>query len=77
MARKVDIGEAVRSLQRYWGTYQNQAGYETYSDETFLADALFGIALAMAPNKYDGHEGYQLFKKDLMQWLLKDQLKRG
>lgn len=77
MSKKIDIREAVCSLQRYWNTYQNQVGYDACEDETFLADALFGIGRAALPNKYDGYEGFQLFKKDLMQWLLKDHLKRG
>lgn len=55
-------------LENYWRTYVDQAGFEEYSEETFLADALYGIGVAIS-EEYKCAGGYDRFKDVLRDFL--------
>lgn len=60
----------VAVMQDYWNTYDEQYGYENYSDKTFLLDALYGIGLALDRDKYYTATGFDRFKEFLKVELL-------
>lgn len=62
------IKERVECLAEYWSTYDRQHGYENYSEDTFLDDALYGIGVAMSRD-FEWAQGYDLFKKKLLGFL--------
>ena len=59
----------VCALKSYWNTYPDQQGYLDYTDKTFMDDALYGIGIAVDYEKYKSADGYELFKKDLREFL--------
>lgn len=64
--------EMVAKFQDYVRTYSDQAFYETYRDETFLHDMLYGIGLSLqigTPTDYTGAGGYERFKQKLREVL--------
>lgn len=66
----IDIDDAVEKLQHYWDTYTQQSGYQGYSDQTFIDDALYAIGLAINKDKFQHAQGYDLFKLQLRIYLL-------
>lgn len=58
------IGGIVKKFQKYVATYSDQPYYETYSDETFINDMIYGIGIAI-DKKYEFNKGFKLWKKDL------------
>ncbi len=63
------IIDASARIQNFWLTYSNQEGYQNYSLETFLNDALYGIGLAIDESKYREAQGFDQFKKELIEYL--------
>lgn len=62
----------VAKFQSYVATYTDQQYYDTYADETFLNDMLYGIGIAMqigtaADYTYAG--GFERFKHKLREHL--------
>lgn len=68
--------EVVERIQLYCNTYDNQHGYLDYEDHTFIEDMLYGIAIALEPEKYKFSPGFRRFKirlaKDHIQPLVGD-----
>lgn len=60
----------VEIMQDYWDSYDKQLGYTSYSDKTFLLDALYGIGLALDYDKYYAAQGFDRFKEFLKAELL-------
>jgi len=60
--------EVVARFQHYIETYDEQPGYEEYTDATFLEDVLYGIGIALSDN-YQFGQGHREFKKRLMKHL--------
>lgn len=56
------ITDSVDDLKHYWQTYDQQEGYQHYSQRTLLDDALYGLGIAIDPTLYYGPEGYERFK---------------
>jgi hypothetical protein len=52
---------AVASFQKYMTTYSDQQCYRSYSDETFILDALYGIGIALDAD-YKFATGFGAFK---------------
>jgi hypothetical protein len=63
-----DIKKATESLQKYMATYDNQYGYEDYSEETFIDDVLYGLGRAL-DKKYQWSPGFSKFKEKLLKHL--------
>lgn len=64
--------EQVQTLTAYWSTYAD--AYERYHDftpQTLLDDALYSIGISIS-KKYTAAQGYDLFKKDLLEYLKKE-----
>ena len=61
---------AVEDLTEYWRTYDTQFGYEKYPVGTILDDALYGIGIAINREKYSFRDGFDRFKKDLLEQLI-------
>lgn len=57
--------DVVASLQKYVSTYDQQHGYENYSDETFIEDILYGIGKAL-DEKFEMAPGFQKFKEEVL-----------
>lgn len=69
MEKKPDIKTAVEKLQKYWNTYTELTGYEDYSEKTLIDDALYGIGVALDEHEYQNANGYDKFKKKLLEHL--------
>lgn len=59
----------VQYLTRYMETYDQQSGYENYSDETFINDVLYGLGVALNPEQHQFADGFQHWKEKLLQHL--------
>lgn len=70
-----DIDAAVKYMQHYWDIYDQQIGYERYNENMFLRDALYGVGMAIDPQKYRAGNGFLLFIKDLAKRVFHDTLK--
>jgi len=70
-----DIEAAVEYMQHYWKTYPKQPGYENYSENMFLRDALYGVGVAIDNDKYSMGNGFIVFIKDLAKRVFTDTLK--
>lgn len=55
----------VARFQEYVRTYSDQACYDQYRDSTFIDDMLYGIGIAIEPNKHQAAPGYDAFKTKL------------
>jgi len=62
----------VKSLQNYMNTYDKQEGYVNYTDKTFIDDVLYGLGLALDKRAYEGAQGYDAFKLQLLKHLNKE-----
>lgn len=62
----VRMKKAVASLEEYILTYKDQECYESYSDETFIDDILYGLGIALDPMGHRFADGYQRFKEKLL-----------
>jgi len=61
--------KAVKRMKKYWNTYDQQVGFEGFSVETFLDDALYAIGIAIDDKEYKYVDGYQKFKNILREQL--------
>lgn len=61
--------EAVSRLTDYMKTYDQQAGYEDYTDETFINNVLYGLGIALDKDKYFAGQGFDAFKSVLRKHL--------
>ena len=57
------------SMENYWNEYFSQPGYEDYTVKTFIDDALYGLGIAIDPEKYFAAQGYDKFKLVLLEHL--------
>lgn len=63
---------AVVYLQDFMRTYDQQHGYETYSDSILIQDVLYGLGVALYPDKYSHADGFTEFKCFLKVFLEKN-----
>ncbi len=68
----IDIEVAALKLSKYWATYDEQYKYTSYSDQTFIHDALYGLGIAIDPKEYKCAQGYDKFKAFLLDFLQQD-----
>ena len=55
---------AVAYMQEYVATYSNQPGFESYTEETYIDDILYGLGVSLdKKNKWAG--GFENFKERL------------
>src|ERR1700735_1863634 len=64
--RRARMRKIVEAFQVYVATYTDQPSYEDYSDKTFTEDMLYGIGLALNPEKFHSSSGYERFKSDVL-----------
>lgn len=69
MKNKINIEEAVKSLQKYINKYDKLYKYKNYQDKTFIDDILYGLGIAIDLNKYRYSQGYDKFKEFLREFL--------
>jgi hypothetical protein len=55
----------VARFQEYVRTYSDQAHYDEYRDGTFMDDMLYGIGIAIEPEKWREGSGFEAFKETL------------
>ena len=65
----MDNAEVIAAMKHYIDTYPDQLGWKQYSKETMLADLVYGIGIAMDRDKYEFADGYDAFKKFLIDFL--------
>lgn len=63
---------AVASLRSYMSSYNNQAHYEDYTDQTFIDDVLYGLGVALDPEAHRFATGFDRFKAQLVKHLTAD-----
>lgn len=63
--------EFIYSQINYWKTYPNQPSWKSYSTNTLLNDAIYGIGISMSEN-YKYASGNLKFLKDLKDYLEKE-----
>jgi len=61
----------VQYLKRYMETYDSQHGYENYTDTTLINDMLYGLGVAINPEKHQFANGFDLWKKELKSFIEK------
>ena len=61
----------VQYLKRYIDTYDNQYHYQNYSDTILIDDILYGLGVALNPEKHQFADGFDTFKKKLIEHLTK------
>jgi hypothetical protein len=59
------VERIVADYQQYVATYSDQPFYQSYMDQTLIADFLYGIGLAFDREKYRGADGFDLWKAEL------------
>lgn len=69
--RRNRMRAAVKALQEFWATYDQQPCYEDYGDVTLIDDALYAIGIALDPEGYKFANGYQKFKDEILKPHLK------
>lgn len=73
--RQRRMKKIVERMVDYVSTYDQQAGYQDYSDETFIQDMLYGISLSLDAEKYKFADGYRKFQETIAHILWKDRNK--
>lgn len=73
---KISMKKAVKYLQNYMQTYPSQLMWEKYSTQVLVDDVLYGLGVAISPNKYRNAEGFARFRADLIAYLQSKQEKR-
>jgi len=61
--------EIVKKLQHYFATYDQQSGYDTYSDRILIDDVLYGLGMILDEKEYSFALGFDKFKKKLWEHL--------
>ena len=64
---------AMESMANYMATYEEQIGSIDYSDETFIDDVLYGLGVALEPDKHRYANGFDTWKEQLRKHLQKDE----
>jgi hypothetical protein len=64
--------EAVKSLRNYINTYDQQAGYDKYTDKTFILDILYGLGVAADKDKHFAAQGFDVFLGELLNLIAKE-----
>lgn len=59
----------VKYLQRYMDTYDEQCGYENYSDLTLILDILYGLGVVLDPEEHQFASGFDKWKEKLLKFL--------
>lgn len=69
-----DMEAAVKRMQHYWATYDEQYGYKEWGKDMFLRDALYGVGIAVDGEKYRYANGFERFINDLRKRIFKNVL---
>ena len=63
------ISRVVESLKNYITAYGKQVHYREYTDSILIDDMLYGLGIAIDPDKYRFANGYKDFKSVLRKHL--------
>lgn len=72
-----DMEAAVKRMQHYWNTYDEQNEYKDWGKDMFLRDALYGVGIAVDEERYKFGNGFVRFINDLRKRIFEDVLKGG
>ena len=61
--------QAVKYLQDYMNTYDNQPEYLDYPIETLINDVIYGLGVAVRGDEYKCGEGFDKFRQKLSAFL--------
>ena len=59
----------VQFLQQYLATYDDQYGYENYTDAILINDILYGLGVAINAKEHQYVDGYEVWKGKLRYFL--------
>ena len=59
---------AVAYMRHFMNTYDQQAGYQDYSDRTYIDDVLYGLGASLS-GEYEFAGGYRKFREVLREHL--------
>jgi hypothetical protein len=60
-----EMRDIVARFQEYVATYSNQDFFEIYPINTFIEDMIYGVGIAVEPEKFRGSDGYERFREYL------------
>ncbi len=63
------IRPAVKYLSDYLNTYEDQAGIDDYTVETWIEDILYGLGMSLDPAAHKWASGHVEFKNKLREYL--------
>jgi hypothetical protein len=69
LPKKKRIRAIVAAFQEYVRTYSDQAHYDQYSDKTVIDDMLYGLGIALDPERYKCADGFAKFQEFLRHYL--------
>jgi len=72
-----DVKRMFNIIKKYkaYVRHYNKNGNENFNmDKTFILDMIYGIGIAVDPDKYSFSVGFAEFKKDLIEKVLQDKL---
>lgn len=70
--RKELVREGIASFKKYVDTYDKQFKYDEYSDETIINDMLYGLGICINKEEYKFSDGFDKFKRRLIEHLTQD-----
>ena len=59
---------AVEYMRKFMDTYDQQQGYQDYSDRTYIDDVLYGLGASLS-GEYEFAGGYRKFREVLREHL--------
>jgi hypothetical protein len=62
--------KAVAYLTKFMATYDQQHGYQDYSDETYINDVLYGLGVSLS-DEYQFAGGFRKWRAKLLEHLQK------
>lgn len=60
------VKRIINDLKHYINTYDKQFGYLDYQDETIISDILYGLGIALEPEKYEWADGFLKFREEIL-----------
>lgn len=68
-AKQRRVKGIIAKLKDYIDTYPNQIDWTNYEDETIINDIVYGLGIALDKEEHKYFDGFQKFKKKLIQHL--------
>ena len=67
--RHTRMAKIVAAFQKYVATYDQQSQYLDYEDRTFIKDMIYGVGIAIDPERFRGAGGFAQFNHEIRRHL--------